>query len=91
MDLLTAWVGSKACDPGPWLPVPGACWLNPSRNHGPWAARIELRISAFFFFLNNTISHNILHVKLESLRPELAASRVGPPGAMVNACIDQLI
>jgi len=52
------------CNPGPWLPVPSACWLIPSRNHGPWAARIELRISAFFFFLNNTVSHNILHVKL---------------------------
>ena len=60
-------------------------------GHSPWAARIELRIGARFIFLNSIISHNILHVKLESLRPELAASRVGPPGAMVNACIDQLI
>ena len=33
-------------------------------GHGPWAARIELRIGARFIFLNNTISHNILHVKL---------------------------
>ena len=31
-------------------------------GHGPWAARIELRIGARFIFLNNTVSHNILHV-----------------------------
>jgi len=48
------------------------------RSHGPWAARIELRISAFFFFLNPTISQIQGPVKLESLRPELGASPGGP-------------
>ena len=33
-------------------------------GHGPWAARIELRIGARFIFLNSIISWNILHVKL---------------------------
>ena len=60
-------------------------------DHGPWAARIELRIGARFIFLNPTISQSLGPVKLESLWPELAASRVGPPWAMVNACIDQPI
>ena len=61
------------------------------RSHGPWAARIELRISARFFFLNPTISQIQGPVKLERLRPELVASRAGPPWAMVNACVDQPI
>ena len=42
-------------------------------GHGPWAARIELRIGARFIFLNNTISHNILHVKLGACCLELGA------------------
>ena len=74
MAWLIVWVGSKVCDPGPWPPVPsipGA--IISSRNHGPWAARIELRISAFFFFLNPTISQIQGPVKLESLPPSLKA------------------
>ena len=57
------------------------------RSHGPWAARIELRISAFFFFLNNTISHNILDVKLAAWSLELVAWSLWL--RLVNACIDQ--
>jgi len=45
--------------------IPGAIFS--SRNHGPWAARIELRISARFIFLNPTISLIQGPVKLKML------------------------